>query len=232
MDLLRELIQTIIVIVLLAVLVEMLLPGGDMRRYVKTVMGLLIIMAVLQAAAGVINKDFMQDIPAVTVSDTGDPPLEEIMAAGQELADTNRDKAVQQYSEGLSNQVLALAGMNPDVQPVDARVSIDGKNSDIKEITIVFNAAPVGGAGDDSGGGDTLSADSAGSGGRRATDSRGGELDVQPVVVDIDGKETSEEVGSVTVVSPEQKQAAAGLTAVVAEFYNLKPEQVKYEFRE
>jgi stage III sporulation protein AF len=82
MDVLRELIQTIIVIVVLAVLVEMLLPGGDMRRYVKMVMGLLIIMAVLQAAAGVLNSRFMQDVPAVTVSDTGTPPLEDIMAAG------------------------------------------------------------------------------------------------------------------------------------------------------
>ncbi len=225
MDVLRELIQTIIVIVVLAVLVEMLLPGGDMRRYVKMVIGLLIIMAVLQAAAGVLNSRFMQDVPAVTVSDTGTMPLEDIIAAGQELADKDREKAAQQFSEGLSGQVLALVGMNSDVQAVDARVSVDRESSDIREITIVFNAAN--GTGDG-----RSSVQSAGSGGHQAVNSTNEDLGVQPVVVDLDGKSIADESNLVKAVTPEQKKAAAELTAVVAQFYNLKPDQVKYEFLE
>lgn len=212
MEILRELIQTIIVIVVLAVLVEMLLPGGDMRRYVKMVMGLLIIMAVLQAAAGVMNSRFMQDVPAVTLSDTSAPPLEVIMAAGEELAAKDRDKAAQQFSEGLSRQVLALAGMYSEVQAIDAKVVLDGENSDIKEITIVLCAADV----------------KQGQDAKSIKDDSG----VQPVVVDIDGKNAAEDLNPVQTVTPEQKKAAAKLTAVVAEFYNIKHSQVKYEFRE
>ena len=92
MDILRQLIQTIVVIVILAVFLEMLLPRGDMRRYVKMVMGLLIIVAVLQAVTGAINSDLLQEIPDVTHSPFGyEPvPLEEIMAAGQSLSLLNR----------------------------------------------------------------------------------------------------------------------------------------------
>ncbi|KAF1086540.1 Stage III sporulation protein AF [Sporotomaculum syntrophicum] len=218
MDVLRELIQTIIVIVVLAVLVEMLLPNGDMRRYVKMVIGLLIIMAVLQAAAGVVNSQFMQEVPAVTVSDTGAPPLEDIMAAGEELSAINRDKAEQQYCEGLSGQVLALVNMNSEVQAVDARVNVDRENSDIKEITIVFLAGdkePAGGAKE----------------GLNFTDNESGALDVQPVVVELGEKTDVHEFSRVNEATPEQKKIAAELTGVIAEFYNLKPDQVKYEFQ-
>jgi len=221
-ELIRELIQTIIVIVVLGVLVEMLLPSGDMRRYVKMVMGLLIIMAILQAAADVVNSDFMQEVPAVTVSETGTPPMEDIMAAGQELAGQDREKAEKQFSEGLSDQVMALVGMNGEIQALDARVSLDGdNNSDIKEITIVFNAA-----------GESTVSHRTGTGGQSTAGTSGGNTLVQPVVVELDGESQADEPNPVKAVKPEQKQAAADLTKMVAQFYNLKPDQVKYEFQE
>ena len=218
MDILRELVQTIVVIVVLAVLVEMLLPNGDMRRYVKMVIGLIIIMAVLQAAAGALNSGFMQDVPAVTVSDSGAPPLEEIMAAGGELSTINQDKAKEQYSEGLARQVMALVSFNSEVQAVEARVNLAGENGDIKEITIFFQTgakAPASGVNE----------------GSEHTDGRTGALDVQRVVVDLGGDDAEDELNRAKTATPEQEKAAAELTGVIAEFYNLKPEQVKYEFR-
>lgn len=220
MDILRELIQTIIVIVVLAVLVEMLLPGGDMRRYVRMVMGLLIIMAVMQAATGVIHSDLMRDIPAVTAADSGAPPLDDIMAAGQGLAQEDRELAVQQYSEALSGQVLALARMNGDLQVVDARVTVD-ENSAIEEINIFFAAAN---------GDSPPSGQSAGA--RQTDQGTDGGLGVQPVVVDIKGGDVADKESPAPAVTPEQERAAAGQAAMVAEFYNLRPDQVKYEFRD
>lgn len=222
MDILRELIQTIIVIVVLAVLVEMLLPGGDMRRYVKMVMGLLIIMAVMQAAAGVINSDLVRDIPAVTATDSGAPPLDDIMASGQGLAKEDRDLAVQQYSEALSSQVLSLARMNGELQVLDARVTVD-ENSAIKEINIIFAAAD---------GDKPLSSQSTGVGARQTDQGTDGGLGVQPVVVDIKGGDVAGKESTAPAVTPGQEKAAAGQAAMVAEFYNLRRDQVKYEFRD
>lgn len=222
MDILRELIQTIIVIVVLAVLVEMLLPGGDMRRYVKMVMGLLIIMAVMQAAAGVINSDLVRDIPAVTATDSGAPPLDDIMAAGQGLAKEDRDLAVRQYSEALSSQVLSLARMNGELQVLDARVTVD-ENSAIEEINIIFAAAD---------GDNPPSSQSAGGGAYQTDQGADGGLGVQPVVVDIKGGDVAGKESPAPAVTPGLEKAAADQAAMVAEFYNLRRDQVKYEFRD
>jgi len=144
------------------------------------------------------------------------------MAAGQELAGQDREKAEKQFSEGLSDQVMALVGMNGEIQALDARVSLDGdNNSDIKEITIVFNAA-----------GESTVSHRAGTGGQSAAGTSGGNSLVQPVVVELDGESQADEPNPVKAVKPEQKQAAADLAKMVAQFYNLKPDQVKYEFQE
>jgi stage III sporulation protein AF len=212
MGIIRELVQTIVVIVVLAVFIEMLLPRGDMRRYVKMVMGLLVILAVLQTAANAVHSELMRDVPGITMSDAGVPPLDEIMAAGKQLSELNRDEAAQKYREGIAGQVLALAGLNSKVHAVDAVVSTGGEMNEIREITSIFSTT-----GDQhlDGAGETETP-----------------VDVEPVMIDVRGNETTRDAGNAAMPGPEEKRAALEVTRAVAEFYNLQPGQVKYEFRE
>jgi stage III sporulation protein AF len=212
MGIIRELVQTIVVIVVLAVFIEMLLPRGDMRRYVKMVMGLLVILAVLQTAANAVHSELMRDVPGITMSDAGAPPLDEIMAAGKQLSELNRDEAAQKYREGIAGQVLSLARLNSKVHAVDAVVSTGGEMNEIREITIIFSTTGdkyLGGAG--------------------KTERP---VDVEPVMIDVDRNETTRDTGNAAMPGPEEKKAALEVTMMVAEFYNLQPGQVKYEFRE
>jgi len=211
MDVLRELIQTLVVIVVLAVFMEMLLPRGDMRRYVKMVMGLLVIIAVMQTAAGVVNSELLREVPRVTVSDNGSPSLEDIMAAGKQLSELSRDEAARRYSEGVAGQVLSLAKLHADVNAVDARVKIGPENNSIDEITIVFNT------------GTAKQAETTGAGGTVAG--------VQPVVINVGDDAGDGAKGAAGVPTPEERKAAAGVAGAVAEFYNLPPGQVKIEFQ-
>lgn len=210
MDVLRELIQTLVIIVVLAVFLEMLLPRGDMRRYVKMVMGLLVIIAVMQTAAGVVNSELLREVPRVTVSDNGSPPLEDIMAAGKQLSDLSRDEAARRYSEGVAGQVLSLAKLHVDVNAVDARVKIGPENNSIDEITIIFSTASV------------KQAEKMGAG--------GSDTGVRPVVINIgdDAGGAKRDTGTPTA---EERKAAARVAGAVAEFYNLQPGQVKIEFQ-
>lgn len=48
----------IIIVVLLAVFVDLILPGSSMHRYVKLVMGLFILMTMLSPILSIISKDF------------------------------------------------------------------------------------------------------------------------------------------------------------------------------
>lgn len=214
MDILRQLIQTIVVIVILAVFLEMLLPQGDMRRYVKMVMGLLIIVAVLQSVTGVINSDLLRDIPDVTEAPSGyhPVPLEDIMAAGQSLSDANRQEAAQQYSRGIARQVMSLAALNNDLQVVDASVQLHESTNEISGITVFCSSGanrPPSPTTEDNAGPD-------GSG-------------IQPVIISTPGKDKPGGAGVQPTTT--EMQAASDITGLVANFYNLQREQVKIEFQ-
>jgi len=215
MDILRQLIQTIVVIVILAVFLEMLLPLGDMRRYVKMVMGLLIIVAVLQTVTGVWGSGLIREIPAVTESFAGynAVPLDDIMAAGQSISEANRREAAQQYSRGIERQVLSLAALNNDLHALDARVTLREDTNEIDGITVFCSGSAV----------KPHTPAVAGNNGLE-------ESDIQPVIIGAPGEEIRDS-GAGSKPSAAEMRAAADLSGVVANFYNLRPEQVKIEFQ-
>ncbi len=214
MDILRQLIQTIVVIVILAVFLEMLLPLGDMRRYVKMVMGLLIIVAVLQTVNGVLGGDLLRDIPGVTGTfEAYNPvPLDDIMAAGQSISEANRLEAAQQYSRGIERQVMSLAALNNDLHAVDASVTLREDTSEIDSITVFCS------------GGETKPPTSTGAG-----KSEFGGQDIQPVIIGAPDEKTRDSADAKP--SAAEMRAASDLTGVMANFYNLRPEQVKIKFQ-
>lgn len=213
MGIIRDLIQTIVVIVVLAVFMEMLLPRGEMRRYLKTVMGLLIILAVLQAAATAVSSQFLQDVPSLAPVGGDVPSLDQIMVAGQRLSELDRDEAAHRYREGVAQQVLALAGLNPRVAVVDAVVTTGGELQDIQSINITFSP----------GGGQAKA---------KTQETAKKELvEIEDVVVKVPRSGASPVAGEVVTPDPAEKEAAAEVARTVAEFYNLQPEQVRYEFR-
>lgn len=210
MDVLRELIQTIVVIVVLAVIMEMLLPRGDMRRYVKMVMGLLIILAVMQSVVGAINSEFFQEVPQVTSTDSGAPSLDDIMAAGQQLSEINEEAAVHKYSAGVAKQVLSLAKLQADVTVLDAQVKIKKQSNNIDEITIYFGTGTE----------------------TQDYEKRDGAiLDVQPVVVNIDNSQVGPTEENVAMPTEDERKAASNVARTIIEFYNLNSGQVKVVFQ-
>jgi stage III sporulation protein AF len=65
LEIVRSLVQNLIVIIIIAMLLEMFLPNGDMRRYVKMIMGLLIIVAVIQAVVELGRWDYAAEFPVL-----------------------------------------------------------------------------------------------------------------------------------------------------------------------
>lgn len=214
MDTLRQLIQTIAVIVILAVFLEMLLPRGDMRRYVKMVMGLLVIVAVLQAVTGAVNSNLLQEIPDVVIqspSGRETASLEDIIAAGQFLAESNRQEAAQVYSDGIARQVMSLAELNENLAVTGARVQLEDNSGAIGRITIVCRPA----AGEQP-------APYPGAGVAPA---------VEPVIVGAPGGRPGAGAPADRGPTAAEREAAARTAEVVANFYNLRPEQVEIKFQ-
>ncbi|RJQ26086.1 MAG: hypothetical protein C4589_10320 [Peptococcaceae bacterium] len=145
METVRSLIHNLIIIGVLAVFLEMLLPVGDMRRYLRMVMGFLIIIAVLQAMGNIVHCGFGREFLLPTVKENGDR-LADIMTAGQALSARNREKALEQYCRGVAGQVMALTQLKEGVNVTDTEVEVDSNpNSDhfgqLKEIRLVVTGA-------------------------------------------------------------------------------------------
>lgn len=213
MDIIRSLIQNLIVIVILAVLLEMFLPAGEMRKFVQMVMGLLIIVAVLQAVGNLVHWDYAADFPALTAQgDQGKHPA--IMEAGKRLAQDQQQKALEEYKNGIARQAMALASSNNKVTIFDVDVEIQTEQGEpgygqLKEM--VLTVGPKNEGVEFQSSGPVIQ-------------------DVEPVSVSSESDPEASSAAGVTAARPSQ-EAITGLVETLANFYNLSQEQVKVNFR-
>lgn len=214
MEIIRSLVQNLIIIIILAIFLEMFLPAGEMRKYVKMVVGLLIIVAVVQAIGDLARRDFAGDLPSLTQKED-QAQLSAIMEAGKKISGDQQQKAIEQYSRGLAGQVLALARMNKELPVCDVEVKVQSERDrpgfgQIKEIVLVVAGEP----------------------GRTVPEpERSGKVvtDVEPVTVQVGPKKNA--AGQKEAEAAPPQEAVDGLVSTVANFYNLKPEQVRVIYR-
>jgi len=121
---LKLLVENLVLIIVLAVFLEMLLPAGNLRRYVHLVVGLMIIVAVLQTVTGVLGHGLAGDLPFI---DHSQPvSMDEALRAGQQMAQENQQDALQSYQDTLQRQIKALASLNGDLAVDSVRVDVPG----------------------------------------------------------------------------------------------------------
>jgi len=210
-EIVRNLVQSLIVIIILAMFLEMLLPSGGMKSYVKMVMGLLVIIAVAQAVGNLARFDFSGELPSLTRQDDR-ALLAGIMEGGKKISGSQQEKAIEQYRRGLANQIMALARINKEAPVVGVEVKVQSERGapdygQLREVVLIVDGE-------------------ARSGEKEA--GRGVVAEVEPVTVRVG------DPGQAGGTEPEAgppREAAAGLVNTVAGFYNLKPEQVKVVYK-
>ncbi len=212
MEVIRSLVQNLVVIIILAMFLEMLLPAGEMRKYVKMVMGLLIIIAVVQAVGDLTRWDYHTDMPSLTQK-TDEKAVTRIMEAGKSITSEQRQKAVEQYREGLAGQIMALTGTGKEATVLEVEVNVQSKEGEvdfgrINEVVLYVAREP-------------------GTAGQEQKEVSTGE--VEPVIVQVAGKNSPKE-SRINGDSP-PKEITDALVGSVSNFYNLKPEQVKVMYK-
>ncbi|MBM7855484.1 stage III sporulation protein AF [Desulfohalotomaculum tongense] len=200
MEILRQLVQSLIIIVMLAVFLELLLPSGTMQGYVKMVMGLLVVIAVLQVVFDFFHTDFYLHVPKL--SSTPSAALEQVQANAKELSEHYQNRALEDYRSGIAKQVLALARLNRELAVLDARVDLNTSRGEnfgrLQLIQLTVTDKPQ-------------------------TEQGAGKIKPVEIQVGADGGDSYQQ-GQVT---EEKQQAMDKLAKTVANFYNLPPEQVQ-----
>jgi len=210
-EVIRNLVQNLIVIIILAMFLEMLLPAGEMRKYVKMVMGLLIIIAVVQAVGDLARWDYQADLPSLAQK-ADEKTAAGILEAGKKISSEQRQKAVEQYREGLANQIMALTRTARDTTVLGVEVNVQSKESEpdfgrIDKVVLYVAREP-------------------GTAEEKKSVSAG---EVAPVVVRVAGRNNPKEDKAGGAGPP--KEITDALIGSVASFYNLSPEQVKVMYR-
>ena len=213
MEIIRLLVQNLIVIVVLTVFLEILLPAGEMKRYVKLVMGLLVIITVLGALGSLFRGNWALELPGQVVGDgrAGVVDLPEIMAGANKLSRDHQVRALDVYRRSLARQVSALAGLSGEVTVLSAEVDVyaeekEPKFGQVKEIRLVVKRGR--------------------SGGQRENPV------TRPVKIRVGEKEPGEPAETGREQATGQAESLPGeikkkVKTTLASFYNISPEQVK-----
>lgn len=129
MSVISEWIRSLIFILILAGIVEMLIPRGSMHRFVQVVLGLMIIMLLLQPLLGLLSRQtfFERRLAAISweVGRSGDAAA--IIARGEDLAGRNGRFVADEFRRQAAAQSEAYA------------LTVDGVAAAAAEVEAVIN---------------------------------------------------------------------------------------------
>ncbi len=129
LDMISDLVSTIIIIIILATFLDLLLPEGSIKRYVKLFIGLLILLTILNPVVSLIDNEmaakFMQEVDIF--EDTASPKTgQEIITRGEKMKQGEIEKIGAKYEKALKAEITPL---------VDKYFS----NYDLFEIELSYN---------------------------------------------------------------------------------------------
>ncbi len=126
MDILANLLKTLLILGVLLILLETLLPKSTYRPYLKIVGGLLVILFVMQAANGLLGRD--QGLQAESQA-----AWEQVLADGLALSAQNQEQADQIYQKNLQEQLPNLLTSSLlELNKVEAEVDDKGQLQGLK----------------------------------------------------------------------------------------------------
>lgn len=130
LDVFKQLVTSIVIVMMLSLIMEVMVPANDMQKYVKMVLGLLIILIVLTPALKVLKKDIRLGTAILEVS--SDLEIESIMAMGEELEIKNQQSVIEKFKNSLAEQVrsqlVKIDGVKDATVFVSVEENIESKN--------------------------------------------------------------------------------------------------------
>lgn len=143
MESLELLVRNLAIIILLGSVLEMLLPSKSMQGFVKLVMGLFVISAVLDPLTSLLKLPQSTSIPAWTEVRSEELPV----LAGNKGLDIGRNAVQEQFKQILENEIKALVLEISGVEQVNVEAFLepsDGGIADqpqVRQVIIQLNSA-------------------------------------------------------------------------------------------
>lgn len=131
MEILTGMVKQLLVLAVLALFLELLLPGGALRGYVQVVVGLLFVVVLLSSAGDALRRDWGTALPALAIG------------RGERQEAANGERSLEEYRAGLARQILGLARLHGGLPVVGVEVELEREEGArwgrIREIRLVVD---------------------------------------------------------------------------------------------
>ena len=139
MDVLVEIVKNLLVIIILAGFLELLLPTGSMKPYVRLTIGMFVLIAILSPLVRWLYPQEALQINAWEWSDHS-AGQQQIMDKGSQLHNQILDYSNSEVQSKLEGQISAIALLVPGVSDADSKISLNSDGS-IQKVTINVSGA-------------------------------------------------------------------------------------------
>ena len=119
LSVITEIVRNVAILTLLTLFLELLLPDGQLSRFVQMFMGLLLLAAVLNPVLGLLNLGELLN-PVLAQVDPRQTAA--LVQEGEELAQDLRQAVGEEYIQGLSKQMEALLCFFPEIESAEAKI--------------------------------------------------------------------------------------------------------------
>lgn len=119
-------VRNIVMVVLFASFLELLLPSSSMQRFVRVIMGLLILLAILSPVIDVLQSRAAPEVPAL--GGAGGPAADRVQSGSAAVVRERDRLAVEFYRKDLARQIRAVVTAIDGV--ADARVAVEVAGAD------------------------------------------------------------------------------------------------------
>jgi stage III sporulation protein AF len=130
---LTEWITNIIVLVLLAGVIELLLPGNQFQNYIKMVIGLLILLAMLSPLFKLLNSDLDEVFQAMDLPVSKENEIKNSIEKNKsEIQAGNRAYILEQMAVPMKKQVQEELNKTYELEIVDLQIQTDNSTEPLK----------------------------------------------------------------------------------------------------
>lgn len=199
LDAISTLVRNVTIIVIIAGFLEMLLPNGEIKRFVKVVLGLFILVSMLNPLLGLFDKKVVSEVLAWQDT-TGNSELSSILNQGEKMSAEMNKKALDMYRENLAKQIETMVKLVKGVAWVEASIDmkinkINPSYEAIDKVVLVVGMMKK---------------------------EEGEEIkNIKPIKVEISHSEKS------FSSDPDQKELKEQIKATLKNFFNLEEEQIE-----
>ncbi|PKM78601.1 MAG: hypothetical protein CVU90_00970 [Firmicutes bacterium HGW-Firmicutes-15] len=135
MDVIAEIVKNLLVIIIMSSFLEIMLPDGNIKPFVRFAIGLFVIIAVLSPTLSYIYDD--KNFQISVWDDKIDEHIpQEIQARGQKVQEQITGKSSELMKEKLEGQISAVAVLVPGVDDVHTQVSV-GEDGSLQRLQLM-----------------------------------------------------------------------------------------------